>query len=181
MPRVYLVRHGEPAATWGGDNPDPGLTALGRAQALHAAQDLKSAAPALALTSPLQRCRETAAAFEMESGARAEIVDAVRELPSPDVADRGAWLRAVMEGRWRDYPDLAPYRARLLETLAGLRKDAVVFTHFVAINIAAGAAEGRDDVLVFRPAHASITVLDVSASGLRLWSKGAETPAIDAI
>ena len=39
MPRIYLVRHAKPAAAWGED-PDPGLDALGAMQATAAARHL---------------------------------------------------------------------------------------------------------------------------------------------
>jgi len=37
-----------------------------------------------------------------------------------------------------------------------------VFTHFVAINAIVGEALGRSEVMVFAPANASVTVIDVS-------------------
>jgi broad specificity phosphatase PhoE len=33
MPRLYLIRHGKPAATWGDADEDPGLDETGQAQA----------------------------------------------------------------------------------------------------------------------------------------------------
>jgi broad specificity phosphatase PhoE len=39
MPRIYLVRHAKPAAGWG-DDPDPGLDALGATQAEAVAREL---------------------------------------------------------------------------------------------------------------------------------------------
>ena len=181
MPRLYLIRHGEPAAEWGAPGGDAPLSALGLAQAAHAAGALRALGVREAITSPLKRCRETAAAFEMEIGAPARVEPAVTEIPSPDVADRRAWLADVMTSRWSALPDLAPFRKTLLETLRAQRGDLAVFSHFVAINIAVGAAEGDDAVIVFKPAHASITILDVDADALRVVERGAETPVINAI
>ncbi len=38
MVRLFLIRHGEPEAAWGGAVDDPGLTEHGRAQAETPAQ-----------------------------------------------------------------------------------------------------------------------------------------------
>jgi broad specificity phosphatase PhoE len=50
----------------------------------------------------------------------------------------------------------------------------VVFSHFVAINVAVGEATGDDRVTVFSPDHCSVTVLDVVDGTLRLVERGAE-------
>ena len=182
MPLLYLVRHGEPQSGWGETDPDPGLSALGRAQAAHAAGVLRARGVRVAITSPLMRCRETAAAFEMESGALAVVSDAVREVPTPDsVADRRAWLSGVMAGRWADQPALAGFREGVVAALVKANRDVAVFSHFVAINAAVGAASGDDAVVVFRPAHASITVLSNDGGRLTLVERGAETAAVNAL
>jgi len=181
MPRLFLIRHGEPTAAWGAPGGDAPLSPLGLAQAADAAERLRARGVGAAIVSPLKRCRETAAAFEMETGTVAHVVDAVAEIPSPAVADRRAWLAEVMESRWSALPALAGFRARLLDALAALREDTAVFSHFVAINAAVGAAEGRDEVLVFKPAHASITELALEGGRLRLVARGGETPTVNAL
>lgn len=169
--RLYLVRHGEPAADWGGNDPDPGLSPRGRAQAEAAARRLRGEGALAALTSPLRRCRETAAPFAPQ----AMIEPAVSEIPTPaDVADRRAWLSALMRGRWADAPALQPWRAAVIARLVAIRAPTVVFSHFVAINVAVGAAREDDAVLCFQPAHASITVLETDGAGLRLVALGGE-------
>ena len=42
MARLYVIRHGKPSATWGGDDDDPGLDETGRAQALALDRELAS-------------------------------------------------------------------------------------------------------------------------------------------
>lgn len=182
MARLYLIRHGEPASGWGDADPDPGLSGLGLAQAAHAAATLRGLGVARSLTSPLRRCVETAAAFAREAGRPAVIEPAVREVPTPaGVADRHAWLAAVMAGRWSAFPDLAPFRAGILEALRAPTVDTAIFTHYVAINAAVSAAQGRDEVMVFRPAHASITILSNDGGVLLLVEAGAEAPAVNAL
>jgi broad specificity phosphatase PhoE len=184
MPRIYLVRHAKPAAAWG-DDPDPGLDALGATQASAVAQQLASVtARTQVYTSPLRRCRETARPLCELWKCEATVLPAVAEIPSPPI-DREAkreWLTAGMAGTWRELHRAAPagsidyldWRRSVVDALVALPHDCVVFTHYIAINVAAGAAQKRDEVLCFRPDHASVTVLDVGASGLRLVELGRE-------
>lgn len=172
---IYLVRHGEAAAGWG-DHPDPGLSPLGQAQARAVSQILQSSGVTAAVTSPMQRCRETAAPFESLSGLLARVMPEVTEIATPEgVADRVAWLRALMAGTWLDAgPELTAWRQDMARSVAGLPDGAVVFTHFVAINALAGALEGDDRVTIFRPGHCSVTRLERRGGVLRVAEYGSE-------
>ena len=81
---LYLVRHGEAAARWGED-PDPGLSELGRAQARRTQMSLidELTGPVSIISSPLRRARETAAPLAGALGAQIRIDDAFREIPAP--------------------------------------------------------------------------------------------------
>ena len=70
MTQIWIVRHGEAAASWEKD-PDPGLSALGQEQAERTAKALLEIVPegATLLSSPLKRAQETAAAFAGKRGA----------------------------------------------------------------------------------------------------------------
>jgi broad specificity phosphatase PhoE len=184
MPRIYLVRHAKPAAAWG-DDPDPGLDALGATQAAAVAQQLASiTARAPVYTSPLRRCRETAVPLCELWQCAATVLPSVAEIPSPPL-DREAkreWLTAGMAGTWRELHERAPtasidyldWRRSVVDALNALPHDCVVFTHYIAINVAAAAAQRREEVVCFRPDHASVTVLDAGAQGLRLVELGRE-------
>jgi broad specificity phosphatase PhoE len=184
MPRIHLVRHAKPAAAWG-DDPDPGLDALGVTQAAATAQQLaQAAAHAPIYSSPLRRCRETALPLCELWRSDATVLPAVAEIPSPPV-DREAkreWLTAAMTGTWSELQQKAPagsidyldWRRSVVAALRALPHDCVVFTHYIAINVAAGAAQRREEVLCFRPDHASVTVIETSAQGLRLLELGRE-------
>ena len=65
-------------------------------------------------------------------------------------------------------------RRSVVAALLALPHECVVFTHFIAINVAAAVAQQRDEVVCFRPDHASVTVLDASESRLRLIELGRE-------
>jgi broad specificity phosphatase PhoE len=184
MPRIYLVRHAKPAAAWG-DDPDPGLDALGVTQAAAVAQQLaRTTTHAPIYSSPLRRCRETALPLCELWGCDATVLPSVAEIPSPAV-DREArreWLTVAMNGTWRELHQRSPagsidyldWRRSVVAALQALPHDCVVFSHYIAINVAAGAAQRREEVVCFRPDHASVTVIETGAQDLRLVELGHE-------
>jgi len=160
---LVLVRHGEAAAGWG-DDPDPGLSDLGRDQAAAAAKDLASLGPLPVVTSPLRRCRETAAPLEERWGSTARVEPGVGEIVAPAASSglegRAVWLATAMAGCWSDLAaEHHAWRTSVLSALRSLQHDTVVVTHFVAVNVAVGEATGDDRVVCFRPANASRTFL----------------------
>ena len=182
MPKLYLIRHAHPAAGWG-EHADPGLDATGQRQAEEVSGTLARTLDRAPIhTSPLRRCRETARPLELLWKQSARVFEPVAELPSPPLPleARQRWLRETMQGTWRALNDHAPagspdylgWRQRLLESLDGLQEDSVVFSHFIAINVAVGAALARDDVVCFWPDHASVTCVETSNGRLRLVSLG---------
>lgn len=173
MPRLVLVRHGRAAAGWGED-PDPGLDDVGRAQAEAMADALGSRGPLPIVVSPLRRTRETAAPLEARWEVDARVDAAVGEIESPsaDLAARDTWLRALMQGAWADAPDLGWWRRRVIDGLAAIEGDAVVVSHFVAINVAVGHATGDDRVVCFVPDNCSRTVIDVDGDAFAIVELG---------
>ncbi|NWG45181.1 MAG: histidine phosphatase family protein [Alphaproteobacteria bacterium] len=174
MPKLYMVRHGKAAAAWGED-PDPGLDGTGHDQAKAVARGLAGMGPLLIVTSPLRRCRETAAPLAALWGIEPRILDAVREVPSPapDFASRGEWLRGFLSRSWSEVePSVLAWRQGLIAALCALSEDSVVFTHFVPINVAVGAAQGTERVVNFRPDHCSVTVFQADRHALTLLSLG---------
>ena len=181
MPRLYLVRHGRASAGWNTD-PDPGLDDIGRRQAEATAQRLDTLGPLGIVTSPLRRCQETAAFLASRWGVQPVISDGVAEIPSPlgvAMADRVDWLRESMRGSWSALgPRYIDFRDGVVRTLLDLCADTVVFSHFVAINAAIGAAL-QDDRLVIRSLdNASVTVLDTNDRVLQLVEGGAEADTL---
>jgi broad specificity phosphatase PhoE len=178
MPKLFLIRHGRPAAPWGED-PDPGLDATGRQQAEAAALTLAQTQASMPIyTSPLRRCRETALPLERLWLRSAQALEPVAELPSPALPprDRQRWLRRVMRGTWGELKDLAPagspdylaWRQTLLDSLDRIPENSAIFTHFIAINVAVAAALSREDVVCFWPDYASITCLEAARGRLRV-------------
>ena len=180
MARIRLVRHGAAAARWDQDL-DPGLSAHGRQQAEDVATALAGLGPLALVSSPLQRCRETAGPLARHWQCQPAIVPEVAEIPSPEErrADRGAWLLDIMLGNWTDADAwLAPWRQGVIDVLLALEEECVVFSHFVAINVAVGWATGDDRVVCFRPDNCSVTVLENTGGTLQLIDKGAEAETV---
>jgi broad specificity phosphatase PhoE len=185
MSRIYLIRHARPSASWGGDDDDPGLDAAGRAQAQAAAAALLALAPdrrpSRVVSSPLRRCRETAAPFAAAIGASVEIDPRVGEIPTPKALTaeaRGPWLRQAFTGRWADIEGDLDYDAwrRGVTAAVAARPGAAVFSHFVAINAVLTTLAGEARVIALRPDHASISTLEVADGALTLIEAGREAP-----
>lgn len=176
---IYLIRHGEPAGSYGA-HPNPGLTELGARQAAAAAESLAEFGAKRAITSPLARSRETAAPFEKLMETHARIETGVGEIVTPPgLEDRVTWLRGVMTGTWTDAgPDLLAWRQNVLASVEKLPDETAVFSHFVAINALVSLLTGDDRVVVFKPGHASITKLDRRGGKLVVAELGPEAATI---
>jgi broad specificity phosphatase PhoE len=172
---IYLVRHGEAAASWG-THPNPGLSELGQDQARAVAKTLSSLDISQIYTSPMQRCQETSEPFAQFSGLSVTIEPCVTEIPTPpEIEDRIPWLRNLMSGTWDEAPTLVnDWRDALIETVSKLPSGTVVFSHFIAINAIVGYLEGHSKVTVFKPTYCSITKLEPTPNGLILLERGAE-------
>lgn len=189
MPRIYMIRHGKAAAGWDAD-ADPGLDDLGRKQAEAAADDIEKrvGAPLPVLSSPLRRCRETAAPLSGRWGLQPVIEPRVAEVPSPveDLRARGEWLRSIMAGTWADAvaagdgkhtaydSKLLAWRQSVVDALLELENDTVIFSHFIAINVALGHAVEDPRVICFKPDNGSVTVFETKGSTLSLVEQGRE-------
>jgi len=176
MTKLVLVRHGEAAAGWGDDH-DPGLSELGQQQAREVAAGLAPSGPLPIVTSPMRRCRETAIPLAETWGVTPSVVDGVGEIKAPDhdLATRGPWLASVLDKRWTDLPaEQRAWRDDVLASLLSFRDDCVVVTHFVAINVAIGAATADGRVVCRRVGNCSTTVIDSDGESLMLLDASPE-------
>ena len=178
MPTIVMVRHGRAAAGFG-SHRDPGLDDVGRAQAEATAEELAARfeEPVPIYSSPLMRAQETAAVLARRWGSEVILEPRVAEIPSPtqDLRERARWLQGVMAGRWADLPpDLIRWRQEMIDCVLGFETDAVVFCHFIAINVVVGAATGDEKLIVFQPDNASATDIGTDGSQLELIKIGRE-------
>jgi broad specificity phosphatase PhoE len=176
---IYLIRHGEPAGSWGA-HPNPGLTELGARQAFEAAETVARLGAKIAIVSPLQRCRETAAPFEKLRETHARIEPAVGEIITPpEIEDRAAWLKSAMAGNWTGLgPEFDDWRAGVMGAVNRLQDETAVFSHFIAINVIVGMLTGDNRVVIFRPGHCSITKLERCGGKLAVAGLGAEAATV---
>jgi broad specificity phosphatase PhoE len=181
MTRLYLVRHGRAAAGWNTD-ADPALDTVGLAQAEAVADRLEPLGPVGIESSPLRRCRDTAAVLAARWARPVEIEPRMAEIPSPEgvaMADRVEWLRDAMRGTWSDLgPPYTHFRDEIGVSLRTRTVDAVVFSHFVAINAAIGLAMGDDRLVIRSLDNCSVTVMDVVDGHLRLVEGGHEADTL---
>ena len=182
MNKLYLVRHGRAAAGWDVD-PNPSLDQLGRTQAEQASLALAKYAPANIVSSPLQRCQETAAPLAALWNKSITIEQRVAEILSPEgveIKDRVTWLRAAMTQTWTELGQrYISYRDDMVAFLSTCTADTVVFSHFIAINAVVGSILGDDRVLIRSFDNCSITTLARSDDGrLSLVGYGAEADTL---
>ena len=187
MGKIYMVRHGKAAAGWDGD-ADPGLDVTGHAQAETVAHDLAAQlpSPVAIYTSPLLRCRETAMPLATMWQTQAILEPRAAEIPSPieDLVARTEWLRRVMAGSWAELSsdpesagiDFARWQSDVVAAMVTLGKsqDIVVFSHFIALNVAYCAATGADQIVAFRPDNCSVSVFETDGTALTLLTQGHE-------
>jgi broad specificity phosphatase PhoE len=172
--RLILVRHGKPDGTWGND-PDPGLDARGREQAVAMAEAVAPLGPLPIVVSPLRRTLETAAPLAARWDVTATVDPGVGELTAPPdpVPDHATWLHTLMTGRGADAPEvMTPFRDRVMRAIRAITTDTVVVTHFLAINAIVGAATDDDRVTIFMPGHCSRTVIESSGGRLQVVELG---------
>lgn len=172
MTRIHLVRHGRAAAGWNVD-PDPPLDETGRAQALAVASRLSGLATRRIYSSPLLRCQQTAFPLATAWSVEVTIEPGVAEIPSPEgysLETRVEWLREAMGGTWsalaeRSGEVYADFRRSIADTVRAFPGDAVVFSHFIAINAIIGEATGDDRVVIASLDNCSVTTVEVQPGG----------------
>lgn len=183
--QIALVRHGRASGGW--DTAlDPGLDDLGRRQAADVANELDQifvGKEVEIISSPLLRCRQTADAFAKLRVLPVRVCDKVTEIPSPNgvaMAERVAWLREVMQGRWSDLDEnYLVFRDRLVEFVRAIERDTVIFSHFVAINAVIGALTNDDRLVIRSLDNCSVTLLECDSKGkLRIAQSGHEADTL---
>ncbi|ANY08632.1 bifunctional RNase H/acid phosphatase [Pseudonocardia sp. HH130630-07] len=174
--RLILLRHGQTELSverrYSGHG-DPELTGLGQQQAAAAARaladrlDAHGVRPAVVLSSPLRRARQTAAAVADTTGAELDVREALIE------TDFGGWEGLTfaearerdpeLHGRWLGSADAAPpggesFRAvgervgaeltRIVEEFAG--ETVIVVSHVTPIKMLLRDALGAGDSVLYR-------------------------------
>ena len=175
MTRLYLVRHGQSLANVNADS-DPGLATSGRLQSIRLAANWARLGPLSIVSSPASRARQSAEPLAAAWNVEIQEEPRLAEIPTPGTVARGeraAWLATAMSGQWADMDlELQKWRNGVRCALLDIGSDAVVFTHFIAINIAVGLATGDDSVVVTHPGLMSCTAVDHDGSSLSVVELG---------
>lgn len=178
MATIHLIRHGEAAASWNQD-PDPGLSELGRQQALAVMQHFCDGPVCPVYSSPLRRVRETAAPLATYWGVEVVTVPAFAEIPTPaghSLEQRLQWLLALRDQRWDTASAaLLEWRENIISALNQLPEQALVFTHFMVMNTVVGHVMKRHEYVCYQPGNGSILTLQKDEGGIRVADLGAES------
>jgi broad specificity phosphatase PhoE len=183
--RLHLVRHGRAAAGWNVDR-DPVLDELGQQQAVEVAQLLVGLGPLPLYSSPLRRCQETSGPLSALWKTTPVIEPRVAEIPSPvgvALEERVEWLRGAMAGTWTqlgisDGDVYTQYRRNLLGSLSAMSHDAVIFSHFIAINVVIGEALSDDRLVVKSLDNCSVTTVVVHDGKFTIEEMGREADTL---
>ena len=176
-----LVRHGRPAAA-GADDPDPGLTAQGRAQAEAVAARLARERVDALYSSTQRRALETVEPLVRLTGLPLTADEALCEFDR----DVGGYVPLEEAGgdpqqRWQDLRrglwngrrfDLHAFRDRVVTALdavvaAHAGERVVVACHGGVVNAYAGHVLGVAEPFFFQPAYTGTTVVRASRGGHR--------------
>ena len=189
MPTLYVVRHGRVAAS-PADPDDPELSLEGQSQAVMVADALRTRLPRPLpiLTSPLRRCRETAAPLSATWKVEPIVEPRIAEVPGPPASalSREEWLRRALIAEWPELIKLGQtlqdgydttlnsWRTGVLQAVLACPHDAVIFSHFVPVNVLTGRATRSERVACFLPDHTSVTVFETAGEDIRLVERGRE-------
>ncbi len=178
--KLLLIRHGEPD-TEQGPQPDPPLSALGRAQGEALGAWLAGEALAAVYTSPLLRARETAGFLP----APAVVLDGLAEVGgageyvAADVMKRNGDPRyaALISGDLAVYgTDVATFRATVVATIDGIverhpGETVAVVSHAGVINAYLGAHLGIEGRMIWSALdYAGVTRVFANQEGARTLS-----------
>ena len=188
MVKIYLVRHGE--ATEGWTSQDPPLSELGKSQAeslvtfVNSTIDENSINNIDFISSPLNRCKETASLALEKIYSEILINDNFRELPSPtvDLKKRVNWLRRVLPLTWSELlkdketkdsgVNFIQWKKNIMNNIYSINKNTIIFTHFVVINSIIGEILKSDKIVNFQPSNCSITEIRKINDRLKLVKLG---------
>ena len=175
MTDIWLVRHGEAAASFDQDT-DPPLSGLGREQATKSAECLSQCVPddAQLLSSPKLRAIQTGEPFAALRKSALAVDRRFIELPSPgDLNERKDWIQRVLKGRWSELPEsVHDWQRDIVTTIQALKAPTVIFSHFLVINTVAAHMSGEDAVLQCLPANGSVHHLRVEEGSWQWVERG---------
>jgi len=177
MVDIYLVRHGQAASTWGED-PDPGLSPLGRQQAQQVRDELEPCADLDLVRSPLLRAQQTVQPLAATLRKSVITDEVFREIPSPvGIGDRQAWLSGFMKQQWSEQsPEILEWREAAWNRLFEFERHTAIFSHFMIINAICSKLTGSGETVCCLPDNGAIVRLSLESDTLKLVDIGRQMP-----
>ena len=179
---IYLIRHGEARAAWDQD-PDPGLSKKGKLQSEALVKEIMPYLPSRfnIYSSPLLRARETAIPLQNSLNFNLNIKNTYAEIPSPGIplSERKIWLRKIFKSKIKELEEpQIDWRESILDSIKLLKKDTIIFSHFMVINCIVGWIVSADKLVTFYPDNCSITKIQKEGEYFKLKNLGKEFPNI---
>ena len=164
--KVILIRHGEAASTWDGDDRDPGLSPKGIDQA-NSINDFTKSIFSKGydfVSSPKKRAIETLNHASKGINVDFAVNENFVEIPAEDISSdiRFEWLKDISTRKLETLPnDIKNWRERIIAETLSLKNNSIIFCHFMVINVLVGYAIKKDRLLHFYPDNASITEIEI--------------------
>lgn len=175
---IILIRHGEASASWG-DDPDPGLSQLGMNQAadLIKNNELLFLDGYHFISSPKSRAQMTAAPLAKKYNKDIEINAVFSEIPSNgiDAKNKKDWLTKIIKMDLIDLPhEVNDWREKLIKKILTIKKDTIIFSHFMVINALISELTNNQNLLCFYPDYTSITKIIINNNKVEEFYVGGE-------
>jgi len=177
---LWLVRHGEPTSTWGHNSSDPALSTLGHKQSEALVPKLAQLDAKVLVSSPKLRAIETAAPFSNYTTLSANILPAIRELPSDGIShkERPSWLKQTLLTHWTNTtPEILRWRQGIWDWARSIEQPTIAFSHFVVINALKSFENPNGPVVQLLPSHASISHFEISNNTIEWQSTSDQLPS----
>jgi len=168
---LIFIRHGEASDAWN-NNPDPGLSETGISQSndLLNNKDLILLENYSFISSPKLRAIETARPLVKKFNKELKIDNDFIEIPSEniDLNDRQDWIKEIIKTNKKDLPDYVKlWSKNIYKKTISLKRNSVIFTHFMVINALISEITNSDTILYFQPGYTSIVKIKIAENKIQ--------------
>ena len=175
---IILIRHGEASAAWG-DDPDPVLSQLGENQAIELIDnnELLFLENYHFISSPKSRALMTAAPLAKKYNKDVEINAVFSEIPSNgiELKNKKNWLTEIIKMDLINLPnEVNDWRSELTKQILSIKRDTIIFSHFMVINALIAELTNNKNLLCFYPDYTSVTKIIMNNNKVEEFYIGGE-------
>ena len=168
---LIFIRHGEASDAWS-NHPDPGLSKTGISQSndLLDNKDLALLENYSFISSPKLRAIETAKPLAKKFNKELKIDNDFIEIPSKniDLNDRQDWIREIVKTNKKDLPNYVKlWIKNIYKKTISLKKNSIIFTHFMVINALISEITSSETLLYFHPGYTSIVKIKIAENKIQ--------------